>query len=81
MQVLADYSNNLPWCMRILHCTVVLFVVIKSSSPATAVRAFSYVKFRHCKLNVWRFAYLKGRIYAEIASGLLLHSDKNSGQM
>jgi hypothetical protein len=73
MQVLADHSNNISWCMRIFPCTVVLFVVLKSSSPASAMLAISYVKLRHCKLNVWRFSYFEGRIYAEMAYAWLFH--------
>jgi hypothetical protein len=66
---------------RIFHCTIVLFVVIKSSSPASAMLAITYVKFRHCKLNVGRFYYLEERIYAEMADALLVHREKNSGQI
>jgi hypothetical protein len=67
--------------MRIFHCTVVLFVLLNGSCPASAMLAISYVKFRHSKLNVWRFYGLEGRIYAEMADALLLHREKNSGQM
>jgi hypothetical protein len=60
---------------------MVLFIVVKSSSPAFGMLAFPYVKFRQCNLNVWRFSYLEGRIYAEMGDGLLLHSENNSGHM